>query len=599
MTFDLTNDENEERLANIKWGRTRLAEWVEGQPANFFIDDRGFQRALEFLLGEEGYRPVAARLYRFGATAARVIDPLVRRANETANLPYLERFDGIGQRVEDVVFPEVYHEAGKHIYGSGVMSVLAEPGNNVASLSLFYISAMNGEAGHNCPLACTAGVIKILQHVADDDLRERYLAQFLESDYSKRLHGAQFLTEIQGGSDVGANSTFATRLDTNSDIWLLNGEKWFCSNITADVALVTARLPAQGEGTKGLGLFLVPRHLEDGALNNVYIRRLKDKLGTRSMASAEIELKDAVAYMVGRGQEGFKNMMRHVINPSRLYNGMACTANARRAYVVARTYAMHRQSFGRPLVQYPLIQQTLVEMRSDASAMLAGTLRLAKMWDDLELGKAAPDTDRILRLGLTLNKFRTAVLAHEVINKGIEVLGGNGAIESFSVLPRLLRDNVVYENWEGPHNVLLAQAQRDMRRYLVHQPFLTLLQSMFTAIADDRVKREGLQMVAQMDRELADVLQLDATSASLYFRPLMEQLTDLYYLACLSLEGMWSSARKQDHSKRRLADFFLDRHLLKREPKDIVDYPDKISRLCAEIRPTRVDRGQDDLERDD
>ena len=593
MTLPYENDRV--RLASIDWGRRRLEEWLAIQPTNFFVDDRGFQRSLEFLLGEEAYRPLAAQLYRFGEVVAKVVDPLVRRANEPQNLPYLERYDGIGRRIENVVFPTAYHEAGRHIYGSGVMAVLAEPGQNLASLALFYLSAMNGEAGHNCPLACTAGVIKVLQNVADEALRDRFLPRFLERGYARRFHGAQFLTEIQGGSDVGANATYATRLDTHSDVWLLNGEKWFCSNVTADVALVTARVPAQGEGTRGLGMFLVPRYLADGSLNNVHIRRLKDKLGTRSMASAELEFRDAVAYLVGEARAGFKNMMNYVINPSRMYNALACCGNARRAYVVARSYARVRQAFGRPLIHFPLIQQTLVEMRADSSAMLAGSLRLAKLWDEVESGKADLEMAHVLRLGLNLNKFRTAVLAHEVINKGIEVLGGNGAIESFSVLPRLLRDNVVYENWEGPHNVLLAQASRDMRRYLVHQPFAGYLRQMLNAQTQERIKVEGLAVLDQLERELSDVLLMDETSASIFFRPLMEQLIDLFYLACLGLEGMWSSSVKQDHSKRRLAEFFLDRRIVKRESKDIPDYADNIARLCAEIRPTRLDRG-DDLE---
>src|SRR5690606_6749602 len=180
-----------------------------------------------------------------------------------------------------------------------VMSVLEEPGQNMLSLALFYLSALNGEAGHNCPLACTAGLIKVLQAEGAAALKERYLPRLLDSNYETLFHGAQFLTEVQGGSDVGANGATATPLDPETEgTWLINGEKWFCSNVTADLALVTARVADQGEGTAGLGLFLVPRLLEDGRLNGMTIHRLKEKLGTRSMASAEVSFHDALAYQV-------------------------------------------------------------------------------------------------------------------------------------------------------------------------------------------------------------------------------------------------------------------------------------------------------------
>ena len=144
--------------------------------------------------------------------------------------------------------------AGRHIYGSGVMSVYAEAGKNLLALALFYLSSYNGEAGHNCPLACTAGVIKTLQHAGDEELKVKYLPGLLDSDDDQKLHGAQFLTEVQGGSDVGANACTATLVDAKQNQWLINGEKWFCSNASADLVLMTARPENGAAGTKGPGV---------------------------------------------------------------------------------------------------------------------------------------------------------------------------------------------------------------------------------------------------------------------------------------------------------------------------------------------------------
>jgi len=208
------------------------------------------------------------------------VDPLIREANRDENLPRLERFDPWGDPQEDVIFHPAHHEAGKHIYSSGAMEVYKEQGANLIALSLFYLSAQNGEAGHNCPLACTAGLIKALQALGTPEQQNRYLPSLLNPDYDQLYHGAQFLTEVQGGSDVGANGTWAVPGESDG-LWYLSGEKWFCSNVTADLALVTARVPEQGEGTRGLGLFLMPRYLEDGSLNSFTIMRLKEKKNIR------------------------------------------------------------------------------------------------------------------------------------------------------------------------------------------------------------------------------------------------------------------------------------------------------------------------------
>jgi alkylation response protein AidB-like acyl-CoA dehydrogenase len=593
------NENGMERVgehSNISLGRNRLADWERAQPDNFFVSDRNLQRLLEMYWGEEDYRRRLPRLLAFGATSATVVDAAARESNRDENLPRLDRYDAVGKRIEDVTFHPSYHEAGRAIYGSGVMSVYEDPGTNLLSLALFYLSSLNGEAGHNCPLACTAGLIKVLQAEAAPQLQQRFLPRLLDPNYDTNYHGAQFLTEVQGGSDVGANATEAEPLDPATEgTWLLTGEKWFCSNVTADLALVTARVPGQGEGTKGLGLFLVPRVLEDGTLNHLTIRRLKYKLGTRSMATAEVEFDKALAYQVGKTQAGFRNVMVYVINTSRIFNAMGCSANARRAYLTAWTYAQHRAAFGRSILHFPLVQEMLTQMRTDCAAMLAGTMRIVHTLDEVETGKRQDaGTAAFLRMAINLNKYRTAVLAHGVIEQGIEMLGGNGTIEDFSVLPRLLRDNVVYENWEGTHNVLLAQVQRDMLRCAIHEPFLAQLRGMLEPLTFGRLRREALMHLDQIEEQLAALLTMDTMSASIPFRVLMNRLTDLYYVACMGVEATWELYKKEDRTKQRLAEYFFDRRVARRDALDIANYGDQVSRLCADIRPTKVDKVRDE-----
>lgn len=581
---------------------TGFAEWQAAQPTNFFTSDRNIQRTLEFHWGPSRYKERVAQMYKFGGVSATALDAAARISNERHNLPRLDRLDPYGARTEQVAYHPSYHDAGRLVYGSGVMAAYGAPGSNLLALALTYLSAQNGEAGHNCPLACTAGVIKTLQsvglHPAQAERQERYLDRLLDPDYDANYTGAQYLTEIQGGSDVGANTTAAVPLDPELGVWVLNGEKWFCSNVSAELALVTARVPGQGDGTRGLGLFLVPRTV-DGQINGMRIRRIKEKLGTASLATAEVVFEDALAYQVGETQRGIQNVMTHVINTSRVYNAICTSAYARRAYVTAWTYAEQRNAFGHPIIHFPLVQDVLTKMRSDVTALTTGALFIAQQLDRVELGNAADGMEETLRVAINLNKYRSAVVAHEVINHGIEILGGNGAIETFSVLPRLLRDNVVCENWEGTHNVLMAQVQRDMRRYQLHEPFLALIRRMLEPLAVRDLKTNGVRELDRISAELDAILQLDEQTASVYFRPLMDRLTDLFYVACMAVEAAWELATKQDKTKQRLAEFYLYRRVTKRPLSEWTAYPEQISRLCYDVRPWKVDpkdhwEGKDD-----
>jgi acyl-CoA dehydrogenase len=510
-------------------GRSQLAAWEQAQPDNFFTSDQHLRDILAFYWGAEKLRAHEPRLTNFGHAAANMVDAAVRRDNETHNLPRLERFNAVGERIEEVLHSADHHLAGRYIYGSGAMSVYVEPGNNVLAQALFYLSSYNGEAGHNCPLACTAGVIKILQYAASPELKAKYLPRLLDENYETRYHGAQFLTEVQGGSDVGANACVAT---SHADgTWRIHGEKWFCSNVTADLALITARPEGGTAGTKGLGLFLVPRRLDDGALNGMFIRRLKDKLGTKTLATAEVDFKDAVAYPIGEPGRGFQHAMDYVINTSRLYNAVGSAAAARRAYVVAQTYAQHRQAFGQPIATFPLVQETLAEMRCDVMAMTAGSFYLAHLRDKIELGTADETDKQFFRFMINLNKYYASVTATQVVRRAIEILGGNGAMENCSVLPRLLRDCVIFEAWEGAHNTLLAQAVRDVQRHRLHEAVCARLQTLFPADAKPETKVQSLRAAFE------NLTQYDELTASSLIRELAEQAMRLFYAGCLAREN--------------------------------------------------------------
>jgi acyl-CoA dehydrogenase len=570
----------------VAQGRQQLADWEHAQPENYYASDEHLRDVLAFYGGEEKLLEHAARLSRFGHEAATIVDQAVRRANEAHHLPRLERFNAVGERTEEVIHSADHHLAGKYIYGSGAMSVYAEPDNNVLALALFYLSSYNGEAGHNCPLACTAGVIKTLQQAGSEELRAKYLPRLLDENYETRFHGAQFLTEVQGGSDVGANACTATPLDTTKNLWHINGEKWFCSNVTADLALMTARPAGAANGTKGLGLFLVPRKLDDGQPNGMHIRRLKDKLGTKSLATAEVDFRDCVAYQIGAPGRGFQHAMEYIINTSRLYNAIGSTAAARRAYVIAWTYAQHRQAFGQPISQFPLVQETLAQMRCDVMALTSGSFYLAHLRDLVETGKADETDKQFFRFAVNLNKYHTSIAATELIRRGIEVLGGNGAMENFSVLPRLLRDCVIFEAWEGAHGTLLAQAVRDVQRQRLHEPFATRLAELFGALESTgfaELREKGLARVATLRADLEALKEQDELSAGVFLRALAERAMWLFNVACLAREAEGIKDQKETPSKRVVAEWFWRRRVEGGRRKLPADYVRQLAEISAEL----------------
>jgi acyl-CoA dehydrogenase len=321
--------------------------------------------------------------------------------------------------------------------------------------SLFFRLAQSGEGGHACPVVCTAGLVRALRSRASEELRARFLPPLLEPDYERAERGAQFLTERHGGSDVGANRVEAV---SDGEDWRLYGEKWFCSVADADQFLVTARPRGAPEGTRGIGCFLVPR-----SGGGFVIRRLKDKLGTRALATGEIEFEGAPAYALGPLEEGFRTAVS-VLNTSRWLNALGSAGLMRRAFDEARAFAREREAFGGPIDRFPLVRENLAVMKAEASAALASSLHLTELVARIDDGTASAEDVAWHRILVNANKFVTSIAATGVCRRGIEALGGNGTIEDFSPLPRLYRDAIVFESWEGTHNVLCAQALRDLAK---------------------------------------------------------------------------------------------------------------------------------------
>lgn len=311
-------------------------------------------------------------------------------------------------------------------------------------------------------MACTDGMVRALEALGDRAEHKKAVADIRGSTRERLFHGAQFITEIQGGSDVPANELEAV---PEGDGFRLHGSKWFCSNINADYFLVTARPRAAPSDGRGVALFLVPAFRDQNPFqrNGYTIDRLKDKLGTRELATAEVTFDGAIAFPLGPLDKGISNVLKHVLVTSRFYCVLNAVAGLRQAERIVTAYTAFRSAFGRKLVDYPLVRQTLNEVHESRKRALAVLFELLELWEKAVAGQHPAVTD--FRILMSLSKAVITYQATHLLHEAMLLMGGNGIEERFSPLPRVYRDAVIMETWEGPHNVLFTQALRDMARF--------------------------------------------------------------------------------------------------------------------------------------
>jgi hypothetical protein len=424
---------------------------------NFYRADPALTDLLRIHLPEVVFNHIEPHLDRLGALAGGHLDECARLADR--HPPILHQRDRFGRDLQWIEYHPAYRELEKVAFsefGIHAMSIrkgiLGWPDKYpVVAKHAFTFLFNQAEFGLGCPINVTDGCAKLLANFGSEALKAKYLDGLIQTDMSKLTQGGQFMTEKEGGSDVGTLTTSAVQ---EGDHWRLSGEKWFCSNADAEVVMLLARPQGAEGGTRGVGLFLMPRHLEDGSQNHYRIVRLKDKLGTRSMASGEIKLEGAIAYAVGRLDRGFVQMAE-MVNSSRLSNGVKSTALMRRAHHDAMTVARNRMVFGSRIVDLPLGRRQLMKIALATEQALSMSFLTADALDRAEAG--SQDAAALLRILTPTLKFRATRDARKVCGDALEMRGGIGYIEEFATA-RLLRDAHLGSIWEGTGNIVALDA---------------------------------------------------------------------------------------------------------------------------------------------
>ncbi len=580
--------------SEAKARRYATERYVGAVGRNWYTSDPSLQRLMRRHLGAAGVEWATPQLERLGAMMG---GPIAERAEETdRHPPRLEKYDRWGRDISEVVMPASFEASRRDIIEHNVSSaefVAAARSAGVDGRPLFTAWAYlldQAEIGMMCALG-TGGdmVVRLADEFAPSAVRDRVRELFAAGEYAGEA--VQMLTERTGGSDLAELETTAT---PDGDRWRLNGFKWFASNANGSAFVVLAKPVGAPDSIRGIAPFLVLRDRIDGSRNGVRIRRLKDKLGTRAVASAEIELVDAEGYLLapggpgapaggatdgsGAGRASGMARIMELTNGARLGIAMMGLGCARRALVESLCYASTREAFGSELVNHPLMQRKLAELivEVEAAQML--------VFD----GYLGPR----LRVGAPLIKLRAARLGITAASDAIEIHGGNGYIEQWPVA-RILRDAQVNTVWEGPDNILCLDVRRAIERDSADEPFLDRLrQAVGGAPSDDPATRDLVtSRIDDVARAIETWRRLDRTTGEARLYPLAQFMIDVYAAAMLLEQAGWEHDELGSDRGSLVARLYARDHLAERGPLRGIDAPaEELARFKDLVDGAFVDR---------
>jgi len=497
---------------------------------NFFTSDLILRDYLKRKISSKGINYMTPKLDKTGKDAAQKMDQLSLDADK--NGPQLIKRNFFGDDINEVKFHPSYQELMQIAIDSDMFKVKWEPNlknefkqeRHSLGFASGYLYAMS-ELGQYCPLCMTDGVARLIDFHCSEEDKKRLLPHIYTTDLQKLFTGAMFLTEKSGGSDVGRNLVKAEKQMDGT--YLLSGEKWFCSNVNAELIFALARTDENKEGTRGLSIFLIEKQLPDGSKNKLPIIRLKDKLGVRSMASAECLLDGTVGELVGDEFNGFK-IMTDMINLSRLYNSIAALSGARRALVEAYNFNLYRNSFGKAAIEHTLIKEKLFELGSLNVANFYLTWRAVEALDKADNGDE--NEKQLGRLLTPMVKKWSAEKAVYITRESMELMGGIGYIED-GVLPKIMRDVMVLPIWEGAGNIMILDM---LRASFKSEGLKVMIQEIKTSLAQNSDFDETiLEHLKDLENKMKILFKMEQDELELYAKYFFERLTTLFQLSLI------------------------------------------------------------------
>lgn len=471
-----------------------MTEFVQEEPklGNQYDDDALLRSYLGWRLPKKVLGDIEPDLRRLGNRVATDILAIAERAE--ASPPKHVPYDAWGRRVDRIETSDAWRELDSISASEGIVATAFERAHGVHSridqFARLYLFAPSS-ALYSCPLAMTDGAARFLE-VHGDEATRPVFAHLTTRDPRQFWTSGQWMTERTGGSDVGSTSTIA-RCETGND-YRLYGLKWFTSATTSQVAMTLARIEGAPSAGAGLSVFLITLRDREGMLRNIRVDRLKDKLGTRALPTAELTLEGTPARLVGGAGDGIRKIAT-LFNVTRVYNTVAAVAGMRRAVALATDYARRRFAFGKPLIEQPLHVETLAEMHLELRAGFLLAFRVVELLGKEECGEATESDLQLLRFLIPIAKLYTARQAIAVASETVEAFGGAGYVED-SGIPRLLRDAQVLSIWEGTTNVLSLDALRAMERVDVFSVWVSDIRGRLSAVKATAL-RESAERVSR------------------------------------------------------------------------------------------------------
>ena len=437
--------------------------------SNQYRADATLQQYLRQKLPADLRSRAEPELDRMGERA--VTDLLAASVNAEDTDPVHVPFDPWGRRVDEIRMSPGWDYLARAAAEEGVVATGYERKYGAhsrlvqfAKLYLFHPSS----AFVTCPLAMSDGAARAIELYGDEELKAGPFRKLISRDPSDFWTSGQWMTEKTGGSDVSGTSTIARK--TSSGGYELTGVKWFTSATTSQMSMALARIEGHAEGSRGLSLFYIPVRDQQGRLQNIEVMRLKDKLGTRAMPTAELRLSGTPAKLVGGEGNGVKKIAS-LFNVTRMYNAVCALGASRRALALALDYSRRRAAFGKQISEQPLHVETLAELIVEFEGNFMLTFHLAELLGRDELGQASPEESAMLRMLTPIAKLYTAKSCMAITSECVESIGGAGYIEDTG-LPTLHRNAQVFSIWEGTTNVLSLDVLRAIEKEGAFKPFV-------------------------------------------------------------------------------------------------------------------------------
>ncbi|WAC91775.1 acyl-CoA dehydrogenase family protein [Mycobacterium sp. Aquia_213] len=536
---------------------------------NWYLSDPTLRFTMAYYLRPDELAVVEPHLTGIGELMG---GPVARWADETdRNPPRLERYDRWGHDVSQVVMPASFTQSKRAVLDAQqALRTDARAAKVSSGLALFASNYLLNQAdiGMGCALGTGGGMVQsLVAAYAPPDVAEHVQAKFASGEWAGET--AQLLTERTGGSDLGALETTARR---SGDAWLLNGFKWFASNCAGEAFVVMAKPEGAPDSTRGIANFLVLRTRRDGSRNGVRVRRLKDKLGTRSVASGEVEFVDAEAFLLSGEPSGDSGpsdgkglgRMMELTNAARLGIALFGLGNARRALVESLCYARQRQAFGGALIDKPLMRRKLAELIVDVEAAQA------MVFDGTGAANHRQPRSVRQRIAVPVTKLKVCRLGITAASDAIEIHGGNGYIETWPVA-RLLRDAQVNTIWEGPDNILCLDVRRGIEQTQAHETLLARLHDAVSVADDDETTALVARRIEDLDAAVTAWTKLDSTVAEARLFPLAQFMGDVYAGALLIEQAAWERENRGGERKALVAALYAQRYLADRGPLRGID----------------------------